>query len=83
MIRWALQHDLLVVTKSLTEKNIREQGDVFDFEISKEDMAVLVRWCVGGAWVWSSLSCASPGLSQPGSQRQLEPIGSFMGERNK
>lgn len=48
MIRWCLQHDLLCITKSLTEKNIILQGDVFDFEISKEDMASLVSWwCVG------------------------------------
>lgn len=50
MIRWCLQHDILCVTKSLTEKNIILQGDVFDFEITKEDMAVLVRR--GSVYVW-------------------------------
>ena len=41
MVRWCLQHGLLPLPKSVREERIRENADVFDFEISKEDMAKL------------------------------------------
>jgi diketogulonate reductase-like aldo/keto reductase len=41
MIRWALQHDVIVIPKSANAGRIRENADVFDFELSEEDMAVL------------------------------------------
>lgn len=41
MIRWALEHDLVVLPKSSNKKRILENAAVFDFEISAEDMRAL------------------------------------------
>jgi methylglyoxal/glyoxal reductase len=41
MIRWGLQHRLVVIPKSTREERIRENSQVFDFEILDEDMASL------------------------------------------
>ena len=41
LVRWSLQHNLLPLPKSIKPERIIENADVFDFEISKEDMARL------------------------------------------
>jgi diketogulonate reductase-like aldo/keto reductase len=41
LIRWALQHGLVVIPKSTRRGRIFENADVFDFEISAEDMRLL------------------------------------------
>jgi diketogulonate reductase-like aldo/keto reductase len=38
MIRWSLQHGLVVIPKSAKRERIRENSEVFDFEISAADM---------------------------------------------
>ena len=38
LIRWTLQKDVIVIPKSSRKEKIRENADVFDFEISSEDM---------------------------------------------
>ncbi len=44
LIRWALQHGLAVIPKSANRQRIFENADIFDFEISPEDMQLLDRF---------------------------------------
>jgi methylglyoxal/glyoxal reductase len=41
MIRWVLQHKVVVIPKSASKERIIENADVFDFSISNEDMETL------------------------------------------
>jgi diketogulonate reductase-like aldo/keto reductase len=41
LIRWVLQHEVIVIPKSGDPNRIRENADVFDFVISDEDMETL------------------------------------------
>jgi diketogulonate reductase-like aldo/keto reductase len=41
LIRWGLQHGLVVIPKSTREDRIRENSQVFDFDISDDDMRSL------------------------------------------
>jgi len=38
MIRWGLQHDVIMIPKSSRKERIMENAHVFDFEISPKDM---------------------------------------------
>jgi methylglyoxal/glyoxal reductase len=41
LIRWSLQHGLVVIPKSIHEDRIRENSQVFDFKLAREDMKLL------------------------------------------
>ncbi len=41
LIRWSLQHGLVVIPKSKQENRIRENSQVFDFQLEEEDMKLL------------------------------------------
>lgn len=41
VLRWDLQHGVVTIPKSVREERIRENADLFDFELSAEDMAKL------------------------------------------
>jgi diketogulonate reductase-like aldo/keto reductase len=41
LIRWCLEHKLIVIPKSVNKKRIIENANVFDFSFSPDDMAVL------------------------------------------
>jgi diketogulonate reductase-like aldo/keto reductase len=41
LLRWCLQHDLVVIPKSTHRERIRENAQIFDFTLSEEDMAGL------------------------------------------
>jgi 2,5-diketo-D-gluconate reductase A len=47
LLRWCLQHDVPVISKSTHRERIQENAQVFDFELSSEDMADLDA--LGGA----------------------------------
>lgn len=39
ILRWDLQHDIVTIPKSVNKNRIIENGSIFDFELSDEDMA--------------------------------------------
>jgi len=41
LLRWSLQHDLVVIPKSTHRERIAENAQIFDFTLSYEDMAAL------------------------------------------
>ncbi|HEX3591707.1 MAG TPA: aldo/keto reductase [Pseudonocardiaceae bacterium] len=41
LLRWCVQHGLPVIPKSTHQERIQENGDIFDFVLSAEDMAAL------------------------------------------
>jgi len=41
LLRWCLQHDLPVISKSTHRERIQENAQIFDFALSNEDMAQL------------------------------------------
>ena len=41
ILRWCLQNDIIVIPKSSNRERIRENGDLFDFELSEEDMILI------------------------------------------
>jgi len=41
LIRWSLQHGLIVIPKSIHEERIRVNCEVFDFQLKPEDMELL------------------------------------------
>ena len=41
LIRWAIEHDLVVIPKSARKKRINENADIFNFSLDKSDMKIL------------------------------------------
>src|SRR3989344_902923 len=41
MIRWCVEHEVIVIPKSSNSDRIKENADVFDFELGQEDMQIL------------------------------------------
>ena len=41
LIRWSLQHDIIVIPKSIHEDQIKENSQVFDFQLEPNDMKLL------------------------------------------
>ena len=48
LLRWGLQHDLVVLPKSVHEERIRENTRLFDFELTDAEMAALDALRDGG-----------------------------------
>lgn len=40
VLRWLVQRDIVIIPKSVTPSRIRENADVFDFELTGEEMKV-------------------------------------------
>lgn len=47
VLRWHLQQDIQVIPKSADPRRVRENGEVFDFELDELDLAALKRLDVG------------------------------------
>ena len=41
LIRWGLQHDLVVIPKSVHESRIKENVEIYDFQLGEQDMKLL------------------------------------------
>ena len=41
VLRWHLQHDIIVIPKSVTPSRIEENANIFDFELSTEDLVTI------------------------------------------
>ncbi len=41
MLRWGIQHGTVVIPKSINSNRIKENIDIFDFELGKEEMQIL------------------------------------------
>ena len=52
LIRWALEHGLVVIPKSAKAHRIAENADVFDFEITPDDMRILDGFNEGLRTCW-------------------------------
>jgi diketogulonate reductase-like aldo/keto reductase len=53
LLRWGLQHNIIEIPKSSKEEHIVENSNIFDFNISEEDMALLDKFNEGlyiGMW---------------------------------
>ncbi|MBI2663605.1 aldo/keto reductase [Candidatus Woesearchaeota archaeon] len=52
LIRWALQHNIVAIPKSSNKNRIEENAEVFNFDISKEDMKLLDQFNEDGRYCW-------------------------------
>ena len=53
LIRWALQHGLVVIPKSTNRDRLLENSRVFDFELAGEDMNIMDSWNSGLVTGWN------------------------------
>ena len=55
VLRWLLQRDIVVLAKSTHEERMRQNLDVFDFELAAEDVAAIEALHTGhGTFIYPS-----------------------------
>ena len=52
ILRWLIQRDIIVLTKSTHTKRLRENMDVFDFELDADDMATIAKLDTGRSTIF-------------------------------
>lgn len=53
VLRWDLQNGVVTIPKSIKQKRIVENTDIFDFTILEEDMAIINQLNKNKRWMWS------------------------------
>ncbi|OLS26402.1 MAG: Glyoxal reductase [Candidatus Heimdallarchaeota archaeon LC_3] len=53
LIRWPLQHNIIVIPKSSKKERIIQNSEIFDFQISSDDMKLLDSWNEGLVTGWN------------------------------
>jgi diketogulonate reductase-like aldo/keto reductase len=53
LVRWSLQHDFVVLPKSVNEERLRANKDVYSFALTDDDMAALDKLEAGFATGWT------------------------------
>ncbi|XP_077500310.1 putative oxidoreductase ZK1290.5 isoform X2 [Amblyomma americanum] len=61
LVRWSLQRGVLAIPKSTRRERVRENAQVFDFELSPEDMAAL-----------ETLNCGQRYIERAGVQEKID-----------
>jgi methylglyoxal/glyoxal reductase len=78
MIRWSIQHGNIVIPKSIHQERIRENANVFDFEITDVDMKILdalpVPASIAGTGVGECCGRATPVRALRGSMKTNEAL---------
>lgn len=71
MLRWQIQSDVVVIPKSVAPERIRQNIDVFDFELTAGEMEIIAGLDQGGALFFDRrdpamvVRLASPRLGSP------------------
>lgn len=53
LLRWSIDHNFVVIPKSVTPSRIKENSEVFDFKITKEDLDLMDSWDEGFRAAWN------------------------------
>lgn len=71
-LRWNVQRDVIVIPKSTSAERIKSNCDIFDFELSEEDVLEMKILDVGNSTATAPLSHFAPVASR---NRWLRPLG--------
>ncbi|MDX1353515.1 MAG: aldo/keto reductase, partial [Thiomicrorhabdus sp.] len=54
-LKWQIQREVIVIPKAKSFEHIKDNFDVFDWEISEEDMEKMIRTASGLAPLWENV----------------------------